>query len=161
MRIPYSFYVSEITLKIFLQVIYSNHLTLAMPFCHECTGFASAIGGPYLGDHYLHKSSFQALQESSLDCKLCSLIVDRFDKTDQTRWILKAAGDDYPTAISFVGIDETGPWKYYQSAKDVWKGLVGLQINCGDPERNDDWSCGLGVFTEYSMLVICFSMMLG
>lgn len=81
--------------------------------------------------------------------------MSRFDDTDQTRWILEAAGDNYPTTISFVGIDETGPWKYYQSeGRDVWKGLVGLLVNCGDEERNDDWSCGLGVFTDRGMLEV-------
>jgi hypothetical protein len=124
-----------------------------MLFCPECTTFASTIGRPYLGDHYTHKPSFRALQESSLTCKLCSLIVSRFDDTDQTRYILEAADDDYPTTISFVGIDKTGPWKYYQTeGKDFWKGLVGLLVNCGDEERNDDWSCGLGVCTDRGML---------
>lgn len=130
-----------------------------MTFCHECTNFASAIGGPYLGDHYLHKASIKALQESSRECELCSLILDQFDEKDQTRWILEALEEGYPTATSFVGIDKNGPWKYYQIEKDVWTGLLGLQVNCGNPERNDDWSCGLGVFTDHGMLMSVVPLM--
>jgi len=109
-----------------------------MAFCKECTTFASTIGGPYPGDHYLHKSSFNALQTSGLSCKLCSIILSRFKETDKMRWILKAAQDNYPTAITLVGIDQSGPWKYYQVQKDIWKGLVGLQVHCGEEGRNDD-----------------------
>lgn len=56
--------------------------------------------------------------------------------------------DGYHTAASFIGIDDDGPWRYYQIAKDI-SAELGFQVNGGNMQRTDDWSCELGVFTDH------------
>ena len=122
-----------------------------MVLCSFCRGFASSLGQDYVGDYYLHQPDAHALLKASTECELCRLIAAQFDETGQTKSILEEADNGYPTAITFVGIDHNGPWKYYPQyqSKCNWVGLVGLRVCCGQPERNDDWSCEFRLFTDH------------
>jgi hypothetical protein len=121
-----------------------------MTLCTLCEGFARSIGGEYHGDYYLHQPSFDALRHSSHHCELCRLIIDQLEESGQTTSIIEASQDDYPTTITFVGVDRNGPWKYYPDYQDknVWEGLVGLRVCCGDAERNDDWGVEFALVTD-------------
>jgi hypothetical protein len=122
-----------------------------MAFCGHCTRFANNIGKDYNGEYYLHQPSFSALLNSSRECQLCGMIVDRLRETGQIESIVAEAETGYPTTITIVGVDHNGPWKYYPqfSEKCHWKGLIGIQVHCGAPNRNDDWYCEFGLSTDH------------
>jgi hypothetical protein len=127
---------------------------MVMPFCDLCKGFASSIGGAYIGEYYLHQPNFKTLQLSSKACELCHLIIKEFEKSGQTPSITEEAANGYPTTITFLGVDRNGVWKYYIDylEKKKWEGLVGLRVCCGDESRNDDWHIQFGMYTDHGQL---------
>lgn len=114
--------------------------------CKHCEGFIKLLGQKYEGDHYSHCSSIQVLQASSQNCPLCRIMLQRFQDTDQLESILRESANGYPTVLQFVGQTSKGLLNYQEDPH--WKGLIGLEIYCGEDGFNDDWSCSLGLFTD-------------
>jgi hypothetical protein len=122
-----------------------------MVLCTYCSGFVSCIGKEYIGEYFLHQPSFKALLRSIDDCELCKLVANAFHKTNQAESILEEAENGYPNTLTFVGVDQNDPWKYYPMYQDKrrWEALVGILVNCGEPGRNDDWACHIRLFTDH------------
>ena len=115
--------------------------------CEYCIGFTALLGRPYEGDHYTHATSIQALQASAdAGCQLCALIIQQLDDKCELGSILEESRKGYPTVIQLVGQTPEGLLNYQKDP--YWNNLTGLDVNCGEDGRNDDWSCSLRLYAH-------------
>ena len=144
------------TLRLMTSVPMRGANKLPATFCIPCTSWTKVLGGPFIGDHYTHHLSFEALEASSQSCPLCKLIHMRFEETGQVESIKEESMTGYPTVIQFVGRNKENP--PLNNQKDAyWKDLTSIIVYCGAEGYNDDWYCELGLFAERRKLCCLLS----